>query len=296
MPEKYSMSKEKVLCTGSAGFIGHHLVKELKARGFYVIGIDNLSNGKEEYANLADEFLEMDVERVQAHYLSGVKYLFHLAALPRVPYSIEFPEDTNDTNITQALSLFLTAKEANVEKIIYSSSSSVYGGQEVFPTNEQCRTIPLSPYAVQKLATEMYAEIFPKIYGVQTASLRYFNVYGEEQDEKNPYTGVLTKFLRMKREGQPLTVFGDGLQRRDFTYVRDVVAANILIAEKGNGVYNVGSGETHSIEELAYAISDNVVFVPPRIGDPPISHADNSRLRELGWKPSMDVVDWLEAQ
>ena len=285
---------QKVLITGSCGFIGHHLVKELKARGFYVIGVDNLYDGDEIYSHLADVFLLKSCGELTKEDLDGVKWVFHLAAIPRVPFSVLHPQETQKANVDETLSLLLLSKEVGVEKFIFSSSSSVYGEQTKFPTDEICRTIPISPYAVQKLCAEQYCEIFRKIYGLPTVSLRYFNVYGEEQKADNPYTGVITKFLKMKEEEQPLTIFGNGEQRRDFTYVGDVVEANILTAEKGEGIYNVGTGENCSINEIAKAISDKVVYKEARIGDPFLSLSNPKKLKRLGWKPKMKLISWLK--
>ena len=287
---------QKVFITGSAGFLGHHLTKKLTNLGYHTIGLDNLSNGEETYSSYATEFIKKDVGDITAEMLKDVDYVFHTAALPRVPYSIEHPLKTHDSNVNQTLSLLIAARDAGVKKVIYSSSSSVYGIQEHFPTNEEDRTIPVSPYAVQKLAAELYCEVFRTVYGLPTVSLRYFNIFGEEQRADNPYTGVLTKFRKMKKEGTPLTIFGDGKQRRDFTYVGDVVDANILAAEKGLGIYNVGTGTNYSVNQIARAISEDVKLCPARIGDPPVSLADNRKLMRLGWEPKIDVMKWLHFQ
>ena len=286
----------KVLITGSCGFLGHHLVKKLDEIGFYTIGVDNLSNGDRKYAKYSEEFIWDDFGFLTPEDLEGIEWIFHTAALPRVPYSIEHPVETHDSNVNQTLSLLLAAKDAGVQKVIYSSSSSVYGGQTNFPTREEDRTIPLSPYAVQKLAAEQYCEVFRTVYGLPTVSLRYFNIFGEEQRADNPYTGVLTRFLDMKKNGSPLTIYGTGEQSRDFTYVGDVVMANIATAERGEGVYNVGTGKDYTINEIAHAVSDKIVYLPPRLGDPPKSLADNSRLRSIGWEPEMDILTWITSR
>lgn len=287
---------EKVLVTGNCGFIGHHLVKELKKCGYHVTGIDNLTNGLREHAALVDKFIFDDVEYINADMLKGYKHVFHLAALPRVPYSIEHPLETHDANVNHTLSLLIAARDAGVESFVFSSSSSVYGAIDTFPTPETALNRPLSPYAVQKLAAEQYCESFRHVYGLKTVSLRYFNVYGEEQPADNPYTGVITRFLQMAKEGKTLTIHGDGEQRRDFTYVGDVVAANILTAIKGEGIYNVGNGVNYSVNEVAGAISDNVEHADARKGDPRVSLADSTRLRDLGWKPKGDMMKWLKSK
>ena len=286
---------EQVLVSGSAGFIGHHLVRALKKRGYHVIGVDNLSGGNENYAAEASEFKCCDIGDLVASDLKDIKYVFHLAALPRVPYSIEHPRRTHNANVDETLDVLIASRDAGVKKFIYSSSSSVYGGNETFPTPEDVALKPLSPYAIQKLASEMYAENFRTIYGLQTASLRYFNVFGEEQDASNPYTGVITKFLELAKQGKSLTIYGDGEQRRDFTYVQDVVEANILLAESENvGVFNCGTGVNTSVNEIAHAISNNIEYQKARKGDPLISLANNSKLKSIGWNPTTDVASWLE--
>ena len=156
--------------------------------------------------------------------------------------------------------------------------------------------MPMSPYAIQKLAAEHYCEVFRTIYKLPTVSLRYFNIFGEEQPADNPYTGVLTIFLKLAGRGYPLTINGDGSQRRDFTYVQDVVDANICVAESGEGVYNVGTGVNYSINQIADAIGGERTYLPPRLGDPLISLSDNSRLTSLGWRPTTDIVTWIHTQ
>lgn len=284
----------KVLVTGSCGFLAHHLVKKLRTQGHYIIGVDNLSNGDEKYSSLSDIFVKANVGDLQEEDLKGVDYVFHTAALPRVPFSIEYPLETHDSNVNQTLSLLIAARDAGVKKVVYSSSSSVYGGQDHYPSNEEDRTIPMSPYAVQKLAAELYCEVFRTVYGLPTASLRYFNIYGEEQRADNPYTGVLTIFRKLAEEGKVATIHGDGEQRRDFTYVGDVVDANILAAEKGLGVYNVGMGKNYSINEVARAIGGPMEHGEKRKGDPLVSLADNKKLLGLGWQPKMDLMTWLK--
>ena len=282
------------MCTGNLGFIGHHLCRELCARGHYVVGVDNLSTGDEKYKPITQMFLQKNVGDLTEEDMRGVDIVFHTAALPRVPYSISHPRETHQANVNESLHLYLTSLDCGVKKLVYSSSSSVYGDQSIYPTHEGVPTAPLSPYAVQKLAAEHYAEVFRRCYGLKTASLRYFNVYGEEQRADNPYTGVITRFLQLKKEGKPLTIYGSGEQKRDFTYVGDVVEANILVAQKGEGVYNVGTGKNHSILDLAKTIGGDISFGPPREGDPLLSQANNSRLRALGWDARTALLPWLK--
>jgi len=287
---------QKVLITGNCGFIGHHLARKMTGMGYDTVGIDNLTTGTRKYSEHVNEFIWDDVSSLTAEDLKGIDWIFHLAAQPSIPISIADPVKTNEINVSQTVSLLTAAKDAGVQKFVFSSSSSVYGGQDHYPSSETDRAIPLSPYAVQKLAAEMYCESFRTIYGLQTASLRYFNVFGEEQRADNPYTGVLTKFLTMKKKKQPLTIFGDGSQTRDFTYVGDIVDANIMVAESGTGVYNVGTGKNYSINEIAQAISPEVEYLPARAGDPMTSLADSKRLRSIGWTPEMDILTWITSR
>lgn len=287
---------ENVLVTGSCGFIGHHLVRRLKSMGCEVTGVDNLSNGDEKYVKDCSTFLLKDINDVTPEDMEGIDTVFHLAALPRVPFSILNPRETHEANANGTLNLLLAARDAGVKKFVYSSSSAVYGNPDVFPSHEDLPTKPLSPYAVQKLTGELYAEVFRGVYELPTASLRYFNVFGEEQPADNPYTGVVTKFLDYKKSGRPLTIFGDGKQQRDFTYVGDIVTANIMAAEKGIGVYNVGTGKNTSILEVAEAVGGELEYLPERPGDPVLSQADNARLLLTGWKPTISILDWITQQ
>ena len=289
----------KVIVTGAAGFIGHHLVKGLKKRGYYVIGVDNLVNGKEEHAKLCDDFYKADIRDFDQY--DDVKYVFHLAALPRVSYSIEHPEETNDVNVRGTLKVLLNAKNSGVAKVVYSSSSSAYGSQEVLPTKESATTSPQNPYAVQKLAGEHYATVFNDVYELPTVSLRYFNVYGEDQDGSHPYATAVAKFLDLKRAGKPLTIHGNGQQTRDMTYVGDVVDANIRAAEsEATGVFNIGGGKRYSINEVADMVEGGMnrrVFQPPRPNDVRNTLADITKARMfLGWEPKMNLKTWVAKQ
>lgn len=272
----------KVCITGHKGFIGSHLYREL-VKTHEVIGID-LKEGN-------------DIRDITAEDLKGVEYIFHLAAQPKVPLSIEKPIFTNDHNVNGTLNLLWEAKKAGVKKFIFSSSSSVYGIQDKLPLNEEMTPSPLSPYGIQKLTGEHYCRNFANLYGLKTVCLRYFNVYGEDMPADNAYSACLAIFMKQKKENKPLTIFG-GRQTRDFTYVKDVVRANILAMESdiGNGeTINIGGGRNHSIQEIARTISPNMVWLPQRKGEPMDTLADISKAKHLlNWSPTMDLLLWLK--
>ena len=215
--------------------------------------------------------------------LEGVKWVFHLAADPRVVMSVGDPLATHENNATVTLKLLLKARDAGVEKFIFSSSCAVYGDPTIFPTPESEHTRPISPYGIQKLVSENYCEAFTRLYNFPTVSLRYFNVYGEGQNPDSPYSGVLTIF----ENSETLTIFGDGKQTRDFVCVKDIVSANITAAERGTGVYNVGTGVDNSINQVAAAFKKPIQYKEGRPGDPLRAVADISRLRGIGWEPTV---------
>ncbi len=282
----------KVLVTGSCGFLGHHLVKRLKQNGHYVIGIDDLSAGDEKWSDLVDNFIEWDICELLE--LPKVDYIFHTAAIPRIQISIEEPMRTNMVNIEGTLKLLNFAKNLDIKKFIYSASSSAYGNNKI-PFKEDMKPEPLNPYALQKLTGEYYCKIYNNLFNLPTVSLRYFNVYGEDQDYDHPYAPVITKFLHNKENGKPLTIYGDGNQRRDFTYIGDVVEANILAMHTGNGVINIGNGENVSVNEVADMIGGERVYEKARIGEIRETLADNSKARRmLGWKPKTQLKRWID--
>jgi len=272
----------KILVTGHRGFIGSHLWKALA--GHDLVGVD-LKEGR-------------DIRDLEPRDFDGVHTVFHLAAQAKVPLSVERPLFTHDHNVNGTLNVLWCAKEAGVKKVVYSASSSAYGEQVEMPLHEGMVPHPMSPYGVQKLVGEYYAKVFAELYGLQSISLRYFNEYGEGMPTDNAYSAAIAVFLEKKRKGETLTVFG-GEQKRDFTYVGDVVRANLLAAkaETRGEVVNVGSGRNHSIDEIAYAISENVEHLPQRKGEPMETLADVSLAKKLlGWEPTMDVIDWLKTQ
>jgi UDP-glucose 4-epimerase len=287
------------LVTGGAGFIGSHIVERLLKDGKQVRVIDNFVTGKRE--NLRDHIEKidlvngdiLDLELVR-NALKGVEVVFHQAALRSVPLSVDNPLATNQVNTQGTLNVLLATRDAGVKRVIYASSSSVYGDSPRLPKTEDQATAPISPYAVSKLAGENYCSVFTKVYGLETISLRYFNVFGPRQDPQSQYAAVIPKFIARALKGKPLEVHGDGLQSRDFTYIDDVVQANLLAAtaEKGIGeAFNVAKGKAYSLLDLIAALSRILdknlqwIHTPSRQGDVRHTLADISKARRiLGYK------------
>jgi UDP-glucose 4-epimerase len=292
-------SKEKVVVTGGAGFIGSNLADELIHRGYEVHVIDNLSGGKRENVDTEAVFHEKDIRNLSdiAPIFEKAKFVFHLAALPRVQYSIENPEITHEVNVTGTQNVLLASERAKVVRVIYSTSGSAYGDSTVMPLHEELPANPKSPYGVQKYAGELYCRLWSEVYGHPTVSLRYFNVYGPGLDPEGAYALAIGKFLKQRKEGKKITIWGDGTQTRDFTHVRDVVRANILAAESekvGHGeVINIGAGRNISVNRLAEIIGGEVEYLPPRL-EPHDALADNRKARELlGWEPTVMLEDGI---
>jgi UDP-glucose 4-epimerase len=289
----------KYLVTGGAGFIGSNLVDVLLKKGHEVLVIDNLSTGKKENLNSEAIFFEKDIRNYDdiSPLFKGIDFVIHLAALPRVMVSIEKPSETNDINVKGTLNVLLAAKESGVKRLVYASSTSIYGDQEVMPIKETFPAGPLSPYGVQKYVGELYCNIFPKIFNLSTVSLRFFNVFGPKQDPSSEYSGVVAKFFQQRKEGKPLTIVGDGGQKRDFTYVFDVVSAIIAATEKdvcGGEAINIASGNNFSINQLAEIIGGEKIYLPKRPGEIRDSLADISKAKELlGWVPEYNLEKGL---
>jgi len=284
----------KVIVTGGCGFIGGHLVDGLVALGFDVHIVDIR---KPDFRNDGATYHNQDIRDTGGllKLFKGVTYVFHLAALPRVQYSIQNPQETNETNITGTLNVLEASRLCGVKRVIYSTSSSVYGNQPI-PFIETMGACPMSPYGLQKYVGEEYCRLWSLIYGLETVSLRYFNVYGPRYRADDSL--VIGKFLLQKQEGKPLTITGDGEQTRDFTHVQDVVHANLLAMLSigvGNGeVINIGAGNPVSINKLADIIGGEKQYIPERI-EPRATHADNSLAYELlGWKPQITITDGLK--
>lgn len=293
-------AKKSILVTGGAGFIGSHLTDALIQKGCRVAIIDNLSTGKKENINPRAEFYKLDIRNFAAikPVFKKIDYVFHLAALARIQPAIIDPIGANEVNIDGTLNVLVAARDSKVKKVIYSASSSSYGDQKKLPLAEEMIARPKSPYSVQKYVGELYSKLFFELYGLPTVSLRYFNVYGPRESGRGPYATVIGIFLRQKASGQPLTIVGDGSQRRDFTYVADVVRANILAMEKpvGRGeVINIGVGKNYNVKELAKLIGGPTVHIPPRPGEMKATLADIRRAKKLlGWRTKFSLKEGIK--
>lgn len=292
----------KYIVTGGAGFIGSNLVDSLVDGDHEVIVIDNFSTGKEDNLNSKAQLLICDISHkdsitTMTKAMKGADTVFHLAALSRVQPSIENPHEFNKVNVNGTLHILTAAKEAGVRRVVYSASSSAYGDATIFPTPENHPTDPLSPYGLQKLIGEQYCRVFYHCYGLETVSLRYFNVFGERQSLDGAYKLVMGIFAGQRLKGKPLTITGDGEQRRDFTYVGDVVKANVLASSsslvgKGESI-NIGNGDNRSVNEIADLIGGPKEYIEKRL-EPQQTLADNTKAQELlDWNPTTTVEDWI---
>ncbi|MCX6787545.1 MAG: NAD-dependent epimerase/dehydratase family protein [Candidatus Kaiserbacteria bacterium] len=294
--------KKKVVVTGGAGFIGSNLVAELLARDFEVHVIDTLINGTREHVPSPAQLHEVDIldTKASAAIMKEASAVFHLAALPRVSYSVEYPIESNRVNVEGTISMLVAARDAKVGRVIYSASGSAYGNQETTPFHEGLPASPVNPYGLQKYIGELYLKMFAEVYGLSTVSLRYFNIYGPNMDPKGPYGLAVAKLLEQKSQGMPLTIVGDGTQTRDFTHVRDAVRANLLAMESsciGRGeVINIGTGRNIPVNYLADLIDGGVGLretLPSRV-EAHDSLADNARAKELlGWEPQIAIEEGI---
>ena len=296
------------LVTGGAGFIGSHLAEELVRRGERVRVVDSFVTGKR--ANLAHlpsvELIEGDLAdlSVAKRAVDGVDYVLHQAAIPSVPRSVEDPVTSNRANIDASLNVLVAARDAGVRRLVYAGSSSAYGNTPTLPKVETMPTNPLSPYALQKLVAEQYCQLFTRLYGLETVTIRYFNVFGPRQDPSSPYSGVISVFIRALVEGRQPTIYGDGGQTRDFTYVANVVDGVLracTAAGASGEVINVATAGRISLNELFQAVKDltgasiEPAYASERAGDVRDSQADISKARRLlGYQPSVTLEQGLE--
>ena len=299
------MKGKKVVVTGGLGFIGSHLVEALVEDNDVII-IDNRSTGTLEnlndFADKRPEVIEGDVAALNLKEIfDGCDYVFHLAALPSVVRSIDDPQASNESNTTGTLNVLVAAKESDIKKVVFASSSSVYGDAAALPKREDMCLAPLSPYAVTKAAGELYCTVFQHVYGLSTVSLRYFNVFGPRQNPYSQYAAVIPKFIIALLNNSPPTVYGDGEQSRDFTFVKHVVEANVRACESSKtGTFNVACGRSITLNELIALLSEIIgrsiapTYGAPRLGDVRHSLADISKARSLGYEPHSNLKKELE--
>ena len=293
----------KYVITGGAGFIGSNLVERLVKEGNEVHVIDNFSFGKLENCNKKAHYYNIDLSQKSnfnqvKEVCKNADSVFHLACIARVQPSIKNPVEYEMNNTISTVNILKASVESNVRRFIYSSSSSVYGNQTNLPLKEDFKTNPLSPYGAQKLYGEILCKTFSKVYGLETVSLRYFNVYGEKQNIDGAYALVIGIFLNQRFNEKSLTVRGDGSQRRDFTYVGDVVRANILASKSehvGSGeIINIGNGKNKSINEIASYVGGKIKYIEPVL-EPFETLADNLKAKKLlNWEPKQDVKSWIK--
>jgi UDP-glucose 4-epimerase len=289
------------LVTGGAGFIGSNLVDKLIELGHKVICIDNESAECHEqfYWNPQANNYKYDIcdyEKI-AHLFNGIDYVFHVASDARIQPAILNPRKSIESNAVGTANVIELSRINKVKRFIYSSTSSAYGKKAILPNVETQPSDPLTPYSTAKVFGENLARVYYNLYGLETVSLRYFNVYGDRQPLKGQYAPVIGLFLKQNEEGKPLTVVGDGSQRRDFTHISDVVQANILASEIKDGfgeVYNIGYGNNYSILDIANMISNDIKFIPSRVGEVQETLASNEKFKELtGWIPKVPLTEWL---
>jgi len=301
----------RYLITGIAGFIGSTLAHTLVDQGHEVRGIDNLSTGSlDNMAGIGDriDFRQIDLQDVEGmkSACEGMDYILHQAALASVPRSVKDPLSSHQSNLNGTLNLLIAARDARVRRIVYAASSSAYGDQPTQPKQEEMLPLPLSPYAVQKLACEYYIQAFYRTYGLEGICLRYFNIFGPRQAADSPYSGVIAKFTTMMMASETPTIFGDGMTSRDFTFIDNAVSANLLACQAPSSVatgrvFNIGTGESHTLNDVYAAIarmlgfSSKPVYGFPRAGDIRHSLADIGRAsKELGYEPKANFLNGLQ--
>ena len=293
------------LVTGAAGFIGSNLVEHLLDQGHSVVCVDNESANNDKFHWSHENGMVINVKvditdyKGMKNIMSGVDYVFHLAAESRLQSAIMNPIEAVQKNCVGTTVMLQCAREAGVKRFVYSSTSSGYGNNP-YPNVETQPDDCLNPYSASKIAGEKFCKMYTELYGLETVVLRYFNVFGRRSPAKGQYAPVIGIFQRQRDTGEPLTIVGDGAQRRDFVHVEDVARANYLAATmplKGHEgeVFNVGTGSAYSIQQIADSISDNQVYIDKRSGEMETTFADITKIGDvLGWKPEIDVIDWIK--
>ena len=293
------------LVTGGAGFIGSNLVDYLLKQGHTVVSVDNESANNEKFYWTHENGMALNVKgditdyKFMKNVFTGVDYVFHLAAESRLQPAIENPIGAVEKNCVGTTVMLQCAREAGVKRFVYSSTSSAYGNNP-YPNVETQPDDCLNPYSASKAAGEKFCKMYTDLYGLETVILRYFNVFGQRSPARGQYAPVIGIFQRQKEAGEPLTLVGDGLQKRDFIHVEDVARANYIAATAELGdhigeVFNIGSGKNYSIKDIADVISDNQVFIPKRSGEMETTLADITKVESvMGWKPEIDVLEWIK--
>jgi UDP-glucose 4-epimerase len=298
------MQKFKFIVFGGAGFIGSNMVDYLISLGHDVVVIDNLSTGNIKNLNKKTIFYNLDISDKKnidtlKHLCNHYDYIIHMAATPNVQGSIDFPLESNDNNFQTTLNILESMKGTKIKKIVFSSTSSVYGNTQKYPTNENCDLNVLSPYGLQKLMSEKYIELYSKIFGINGVCLRYFNVFGNRMTNQGAYKSVISVFKEQYDLNLPLTITNDGNQRRDFIHVDDVVNANYLSCISDTGsfeIFNVGSGDNISVNEIASYFNHQTINIGNRI-EPFLTLCDNDKIKKiLKWEPKINVQDWLKKE
>ena len=293
------------LVTGAAGFIGSNLVDYLLEQGHTVVSVDNESANNEKFHWTHENGMALNVKgditdyKFMKNVFTNVDYVFHLAAESRLQSAIQNPIEAVNKNCVGTTVMLQCAREAGVKRFVYSSTSSGYGNNP-YPNVETQPDDCLNPYSASKIAGEKFCKMYTDLYGLETVVLRYFNVFGQRSPARGQYAPVIGIFQRQRDAGEPLTIVGDGAQRRDFVHVEDVARANYLAATmplKGHAgeVFNVGTGSAYSIQQIADSISDNQVYIDKRSGEMETTFADITKIGDvLGWKPEIDVIDWIK--
>lgn len=294
----------RAIVTGGAGFIGSHIVDRLIDDGLEVIVIDNESSecNNEFYYNDKAKYYKYNIEDYDLiePLFKGVDYVFHLAAESRIQPTLERPVKACMTNIVGTCNVLEASRRNNIKRVMYSSTSSAYGLKNKIPLEETMHRDCLNPYSVTKVGAEDLCKMYHSLYGLETVIFRYFNVYGERQPLRGQYAPVVGLFLEMKKANKPMTVVGDGLQTRDYTYVKDVVEANILAMNSSNKnifaeIFNVGTGTNHSVLDLVDMIEGDYVHLPPRLGEARDTLANNNKLKNtLNWNPKETINNWIK--